>query len=108
MRILALPMMTWVLCAALAAVNVVPTPRQELAQLPSAPLQYGFFTITFGSDGALTIEGKEWPALKGTWKAENGVLIVVTTGGPQGCDTPARYRYRLEATQVSLSRSQHP
>jgi outer membrane protein assembly factor BamB len=71
---------------------------------PSHPLRYGFFTITFGADGTLSIVGKEWPAMTGTWKTENDELVVTTTGGPrQGCDTPGRYKYKIEGSRVRLT-----
>src|SRR5512134_3288637 len=78
---------------------------QQSAPLPSEPLHYGFFTITFGADGAFSIIGKEWPAMKGTWKAENDEVIVETTGGPgrAPCTTPGRYKYRVDGTLLMLT-----
>ena len=78
---------------------------QQATPLPSTPLQYGFFTITFGADGSFSIVGKEWPPMKGTWKVENHELVVETTGGParMPCTTPGRYKYRVEGTRVMLT-----
>ena len=78
---------------------------QQPAPLPSTPLQYGFFTITFGSDGTLSIVGKEWPPMTGTWKVENDELVVETTGGPPRvpCTTSGRYKYRVEGARVMLT-----
>ena len=78
---------------------------QQPAPFPSTPLQYGFFTITFGSDGKLSIVGKEWPPMTGTWKVENDELVVETTGGPPRvpCTTSGRYKYRVEGARVMLT-----
>jgi len=77
---------------------------QQPAPLPPTPLQYGFFTITFGSDGTLSIVGKEWPPMTGTWKVESDELVVETTGGPRvPCTTSGRYKYRVEGARVILT-----
>ena len=69
---------------------------QQAPALPSKPLHYGFFTITFGDDGSFSIVGKEWPAMKGTWKLEKDEVVVETTGGSPArpCTTPGRYKYQ--------------
>ena len=74
---------------------------QQPPALPSKPLQYGFFTITFGTDGSFSMVGKERGGMKGTWKLENGELIVETSGPP--CTTPGRYKYRVEETRLVLT-----
>src|SRR5512134_2414134 len=79
---------------------------QQSAPLPSEPLHYGFFTITFGADGSFSIVGKEWPAMKGTWKVERDELVVETTGGPPSrtpCTMAGRYTYRVEGTRLMLT-----
>jgi outer membrane protein assembly factor BamB len=77
---------------------------QQTTPLPSKPLHYGFFTITFSGDGTFSIEGREWPAMKGTWKAENDELVVTTTGVPRdGCGETGRYKYRVEGTRLMLT-----
>jgi outer membrane protein assembly factor BamB len=78
---------------------------QQPAALPSKPLHYGFFTITFGDDGSFSIVGKEWPAMKGTWKLEKDEVVVETTGGSPArpCTTPGRYKYRVEGTRLMLT-----
>jgi outer membrane protein assembly factor BamB len=78
---------------------------QHPAPLPSKPLQYGFFTITFGTDGSFSIVGREWPPMTGTWKVEQDELVVETTGGPPRapCTTPGRYRYRVEGARLMLT-----
>src|SRR5687768_3940426 len=77
-----------------AAVAVVA--QHTTPQLPTAPLQYGFFTIRFAADGAFTLEGKEWPPFNGAW------TVVKDTGGPKECPQPGRYRFRVENMRLSL------
>jgi outer membrane protein assembly factor BamB len=88
----------------LAALGGAVIVAQQTAPLPSTPLRYGFFTMTFGSDGSFAIVGKEWPAMKGTWKEENGELVVTTAGGRrEGCAGSGRYKYRVEGARVMLT-----
>jgi outer membrane protein assembly factor BamB len=83
------------------AITVV---ARQAAPLPSQPLHYGFFTLTLAADGTVSIVGKEWPAMKGTWKTENDELVVSTTGGPrQGCEGPGRYKYKVEGARLKLT-----
>ena len=83
-----------------AAVAVVA--QHTTPQLPTAPLQYGFFTIRFAADGAFTLEGKEWPPFNGAWTVVKDELTVTTTGGPKECPQPGRYRFRVENMRLSL------
>src|SRR5215203_7026268 len=76
-----------------AAVEVVA--QQTTPQLPSAPLQYGAFTMQFASDGVFTILGKEWPPLKGAWTVERDEVTLTTRESPE-CTQPGRYRFRVE------------
>jgi outer membrane protein assembly factor BamB len=100
MRIASTRSVAW-LCAAVLACPVIAVTAQQA--LPSTPLRYGSFTITFATDGALTLEGEGWPAFKGTWKADKDEVTLITTGGPAGCTAAARYRFRSEGTQLSLT-----
>jgi outer membrane protein assembly factor BamB len=84
-----------------AAVGVVA--QQTTPQLPSAPLQYGAFTIQFASDGVFTILGKEWPPFKGSWTVERDEVTLTTTGEPPECTEPGRYRFRVENMRLSLA-----
>jgi outer membrane protein assembly factor BamB len=84
-----------------AAVEVVA--QQTTPQLPSAPLQYGAFTIQFASDGVFTILGKEWPPFKGSWTVERDEVTLTTTGEPPECTEPGRYRFRVENMRLSLA-----
>jgi outer membrane protein assembly factor BamB len=84
-----------------AAVGVVA--QQTTSQLPSAPLQYGAFTIQFASDGVFTILGKEWPPFKGSWTVERDEVTLTTTGEPPECTELGRYRFRVENMRLSLA-----
>jgi outer membrane protein assembly factor BamB len=84
-----------------AAVEVVA--QQTTPQLPSAPLQYGAFTIQFASDGVFTILGKECPPLRGSWTVERDEVTLTTTGEPPECTQPGRYRFRVENMRLSLA-----
>ena len=88
-----------IVCSAAAAVVA----QQTTPQLPSAPLQYGAFTMQFGSDGGFTVLAKEWPPLKGTWRVEHDEVTFATTGGPPECARPGRYRFRMENMRLSLA-----
>jgi hypothetical protein len=37
-------------------------------QLTSGPLKFGVFDARFLADGTFTLEGRGWPAFRGTWK----------------------------------------
>jgi outer membrane protein assembly factor BamB len=77
---------------------------QPASPFPSSPLRYGFFTMTFGADGALEIVGKEEGSLKGTWKIENDELVVTTAGGWRGgCEGPGRYKFKTTGTRVMFT-----
>ena len=83
---------------------IVAASARQAPPLPSKPLHYGFFTITFGADGTLSIVGKERGAMNGSWKAENGELIVTTNPGPRGeCTEPGRYKYKVDGSRVMLT-----
>jgi outer membrane protein assembly factor BamB len=89
---------------AVSALHVAVGAALQAPALPSKPLHYGFFTITFGADGALAIVGKEWPAMNGTWKIENDELVVTTAGNSRpGCAEAGRYKYKVENSRVLLT-----
>ena len=54
-------------------------------------------------DGAFTLEGQGWPALKGTWTAAGEKVEITTSGGGEGCAGPGRYAYRVEGGRVSFT-----
>jgi outer membrane protein assembly factor BamB len=102
MRMVPVRTAPWLLTAALAS-TIIAVNAQQTSPLPPAPLHYGFFTITFAADGALTMSGEGWPGFTGTWKVEKDEVTVVTTGGPAGCSAEGRYRFRVEGTRLLLA-----
>ena len=84
------------------AAAVITASQQKVSPLPSTPLRYGAFTLTLGSDGALTLAGEGWPAFTGAWKTEKDELTV-STSGPKGCEGPGRYRFRAEGNHLLVT-----
>jgi outer membrane protein assembly factor BamB len=76
-------------------------PRANAA-LPESPLSFGAFTARFATDGRFTLEGKGWPSLAGTWKAEGGLIELLVPQGPEGCTGTGRYRFRHDQGHVSF------
>ena len=64
-------------------------------------MHYGAFTLKFGTDGGLSLDGQGWPSFKGTWKADGDVLTLSTP--MERCDGSGRYRFRLEGTHLLLT-----
>jgi outer membrane protein assembly factor BamB len=89
------------LMAACAAGAVAST--QQPLPLPSAPLHFGLFVATFGSDGVFTLEGQGWPTFTGGWKTERDEVTLATSGGPPACGAPGRYRFRVDGGRVMLN-----
>ena len=75
----------------------------QTAALPSTPLTYRNFATAFETGGAFTLQGPGWDKFTGTWKADGDQLTLATTGGPEACTAPGRYRFRVEATRVLLT-----
>jgi outer membrane protein assembly factor BamB len=75
---------------------------QQSASLPSTPLHFASFVAYFAADGAFRLQGPEWPTFTGTWKAEQGEVTLVTTGGPETCSGPGRYRFAINSTRVTF------
>jgi hypothetical protein len=63
-------------------------------QPPSYPLQIRDLNARFDGDGTFLLEGKGWPAFKGTWKAAGNEVELLTPGAPDGCDKAGRYRFQ--------------
>jgi len=87
---------------AVAIATVVVHTQQPSIVLPSKPLHYGFFTLTFAADGAFALEGQGWPTFKGTWKLASDELTLLTAG-MQDCGGPGRYRARLDGPRLLLT-----
>jgi outer membrane protein assembly factor BamB len=85
------------------AVTVSSAPRlgQSGLQVPSGPLAFGMFIAQFGSDGTFTLEGRDWPTFKGTWKADASE-IELRTPGEADCDGPGRYLVGVQGTRLTV------
>jgi outer membrane protein assembly factor BamB len=95
---------TLIAAIAVTVLSGAAPPGPQATVFPSTPLRYGFFTVTFGADGTLEVVGKERGEMKGTWKVENGDLLIATPGIPRpGCEQPGRYNYKVEGTRVMLT-----
>ena len=84
------------LLSILAALGLQPSP------LPSTPLTFGAFVARFADDGTFSLEGAGWPSFKGTWKAADGHIELLSPDGPGGCDGAGRYRFETDGTRLSL------
>ncbi len=91
----------WLAIALLSCAAVELGARQG-PELPSTPLHYGFFTVTFGRDGAFALVGQGWPTFNGTWKADKGELTL-STPTVKDCGGPGRYRFSLDGRQLLLT-----
>ena len=76
--------------------------QQTDVQVPSYSLKFGAFVARFDSGGAFTLEGAGWPRLTGNWKSKGDEIEISTTGGPDGCGGPGRYRIRVDGNHVGL------
>jgi outer membrane protein assembly factor BamB len=88
--------MTRVLAAALAWLFTTPGIQASRAAVPSYALEFAGFSARFGADEAFLLQGDGWPTFRGTWKAVDGDVEIVTPDAPGGCDAPGRYRVRTE------------
>ena len=91
---------TFLLAIVVSTTGAVST--QQAAAIPSAPMRYGFFTVTFATDGRFTLQGEGWPSFNGTWRADNNEVTVLTPTA-QNCAQPGRYRSRLDGTHLLLT-----
>lgn len=86
----------------LASIQSSTAGQQTGAQLPSTPLRFGVFTARFDPGGTFTLDGDRWPSLGGSWKANGNEIEVSMSGGPNGCQGPGRYRFRVDGGSVSF------
>src|SRR5690349_14375505 len=82
--------------------TIVVHTQQPSVVLPSKPLHYGFFTLTFASNETFALEGQGWPTFKGTWKLAVDELTLLTPG-MQECNGPGRYRAKLDGPRLLLT-----
>src|SRR5215207_9060857 len=94
----------WALATLVSVTCVVTIAAQQAASLvPSTPVRYAGFTLSFKPEGGFTLQGKGWPTFIGTWKADNDELTLQSLGGPKDCAGPGRYRLRADGTRLLVS-----
>lgn len=88
----------------LVVAAIIQPARSQRAEspLPSGPLAFGAFVGEFYSDGTFAIEGQGWPALAGAWQADDTEITLTLTDAPDGCTSPARFAFRVEAGSLTL------
>jgi outer membrane protein assembly factor BamB len=92
------------LTAALASLLLTTVVAQQPApSLPTTPLRYAGFTLSFKAEGGFALQGKDWPTFLGTWKADHDELTLQSMGGPKECAAPGRYRFRTEGKRLTLA-----
>src|SRR5438045_1050004 len=77
--------------------------QQATPAVPTKPVHYAGFTLSFKAEGGFTLQGKDWPTFIGTWKADNDELTLRSLGGPKECAGPGRYRLRAEGTRLVVA-----
>src|SRR5262245_46423479 len=55
------------------------------ATIPSGPLKFGMFVGRFDAGGTFSIEGKDWPPLKGSWRASDSLIELVAAEKTSDC-----------------------
>jgi len=100
-RMIASRLLAVVLAAAPS--GAAPSGAAQAPRLPAAPLSFGAFTASFGQDGAFSLEGQGWPALKGTWAVTGSTVEIATPGGPKGCSEPGRYTFKVDGQKVGFT-----
>jgi outer membrane protein assembly factor BamB/protein tyrosine phosphatase (PTP) superfamily phosphohydrolase (DUF442 family) len=77
--------------------------KAAMSTIPAQPLKFGAFVVQFDPAGTLTLEGKGWPKMNGTWKSLDANQVeLAMSGGPGGCDAPGKYRYNIDGNHVSF------
>ncbi|HWS53333.1 MAG TPA: hypothetical protein VN228_04380, partial [Pyrinomonadaceae bacterium] len=87
---------------AAAAGFVAPAAAQSDVKIPDGPLTFGVFVVQFDPGGTFTLKGDRWPALGGSWKGAGDEIEVSTSGGPEGCGGPGRYKVRVDGRRVGF------
>ncbi|MEO5894610.1 MAG: PQQ-binding-like beta-propeller repeat protein [Vicinamibacterales bacterium] len=94
----------WSITAALALIGVTSAAaRQTASSLPTVPLRYAGFSISFKVEGGFALQGKDWPSFIGTWKVDKDELTLQSMGGPKECAAPGKYRFRTEGTRLTIA-----
>jgi outer membrane protein assembly factor BamB len=76
--------------------------QKTTVQVPTGRLTFGMFTGSFNSDGTFSLEGKDWPSLRGIWKTSGSQIELLASEARGGCQAPGRYRFRLDGTHLSF------
>jgi outer membrane protein assembly factor BamB len=76
--------------------------QQVNTPIPTIPLRFGAFVARFDPGGTFTLQGQGWPALNGNWKTDGAVIELTMSGGPGGCDGPARYEFHVDGNRVGF------
>jgi outer membrane protein assembly factor BamB len=99
--------MMLMLLAALASSAAQPAPA-----LPSSPMAFGAFSVTFDANGTFTLQGQGWPTFRGSYKTgrlddgKNGSTATIDLTTPDaagGCDRPGRYTYGVAGGHVTFA-----
>jgi outer membrane protein assembly factor BamB len=90
--------------AAATCAAAVLVASQGTSSLPSGRLRYGFFTVSFESDGTFALESREWDPFHGRWRSAGDEVTIQTSGGPPDtCAGAGRYTYRVDGRRLTLS-----
>src|SRR4030095_7438409 len=76
---------------------------QSSTPFPVEQIKFGMFTARFGANGRFTIDGKDWPSFKGTWKRNGAEIELIGSERASGCDRLARYRFVVEGNRLSFN-----
>jgi outer membrane protein assembly factor BamB len=76
--------------------------KEATPSLTAHPLSFGVFVARFDPAGTFNLEGDRWPKFNGKWKSAGAELELITTGGPNGCDGPGKYRLNIDGKRISL------
>src|SRR5262245_46298529 len=76
---------------------------QSATPFPTEQIKFGMFTARFGANGRFTIDGKDWPSFKGTWKRNGAEIELIGSERASGCDRLARYRFLVEGNRLSFN-----
>src|SRR5438128_6235985 len=75
--------------------------QQTPSPVPTGQLRFGMFAGRFNADGTFSIEGKDWPALQGTWKArESQIDLAPDARGV--CHVAGKYQFRVNGRRLSF------
>jgi len=94
-------MMAIVIVAANASVSTIASQKADM-KIPSSPLKFGVFVARFDPAGTFKLEGDRWPTMNGNWKISGDEIEMSMSGGPKGCDGPARYKLQTDGKHITF------